>query len=224
MKNKGKLIVLEGLDGSGKSTQFERIYSILSKRGNNIKKISFPDYSDRSSELVKMYLAGEFSDDPSEVNAYAASTFYAADRYASYMRFWKKEHDNNTDILAARYTTSNCIYQMTKLDKSQWDEYLCWLEDYEYGRLELPRPDLVIFLDMPIEISQKLMSKRYNGDDSKKDIHESNPVFLEQCREAALYTAKRQDWKIVPCSKDDEPLSIDEITDKITRLIDSMEK
>ena len=219
MKNKGKLIVLEGLDGSGKSTQFERVYSILSDRGNKIKKISFPDYGERSSELVKMYLAGEFSDDPSEVNAYAASTFYAAERYASYMRFWKKERDNNTDILAARYTTSNCIYQMTKLDRAQWDEYLSWLEDYEYDKFGIPRPDKVVFIDMPIEVSQKLLSSRYGGNEDKKDIHERNVDFLKACREAALYTAKQKGWFILPCSDGDNPFTPERINEQLTAMI-----
>ena len=155
MKNKGRLIVIEGLDGSGKSTQLELLYDRLVKSGKDIMKISFPDYNERSSELVKMYLNGEFSSDPADVNAYAASTFYAADRYASYMRFWKAPYLAGKDILAARYTTSNCIYQMTKLPQEQWDNYLAWLEDYDYSKLELPKPDMVIFLDMPIEISQR---------------------------------------------------------------------
>lgn len=210
--------MLEGLDGSGKSTQLELLYDRLVKRGLNIRRISFPDYSDRSSELVKMYLNGEFSEDASEVNAYAASTFYAADRYASYMRYWKNDHLNGVDILAARYTTSNCIYQMTKLPRGEWDAYLEWIADFEYVKLELPRPDSVIFLDMPIEISQRLMSDRYNGDEQKKDIHENNVRFLKQCREAALYTAERQGWEVVPCSFGGEPLDVGAINDALMNL------
>lgn len=215
MKNKGRLIVIEGLDGSGKSTQLELLYERLVKSGKDIMKISFPDYNERSSELVKMYLNGEFSSDPADVNAYAASTFYAADRYASYMRFWKAPYLAGKDILAARYTTSNCIYQMTKLSKEQWDNYLAWLEDYEYSKLELPKPDMVIFLDMPIEISQRLMSERYGSDEAKKDIHESNVKFLQQCRQAALFTAEKQGWKIVPCSDGEKPLPLEAISDTL---------
>lgn len=220
MKNKGRLIVLEGLDGSGKSTQIELLFQRLLNKGMNIKKISFPDYSDKSSELVKMYLNGEFSSDPTEVNAYAASTFYAADRYASYMRYWKHDFQTGTDILAARYTTSNCIYQMTKLPKCEWNDYLDWLEDYEYGKLGLPKPDSVIFLDMPIEISQQLMTRRYNGDESQKDIHESNIDYLQQCREAALFTAERQKWSIIPCSKGGDPIPPDQINDDLYSLFE----
>lgn len=213
----GRLIVIEGLDGSGKSTQFELLYKRLSVDGRAIKKISFPDYGQPSSALVKMYLNGEFSSDPEAVNAYAASSFYAVDRYASYMRFWKSEYENGTDILAARYTTSNCIYQMTKLPKEKWDGYVLWLEEFEYERLGLPRPDKVIFLDMPIEISQRLLSGRYGGDESKKDIHESDVGFLEKCRQAALFSAEKCGWDIIDCSKDGEPLARDVINDKLMR-------
>lgn len=222
MCNKAKLVVLEGLDGSGKSTQFERIKEYLSGKGEKIKAISFPDYDEPSSALVKMYLSGEFSQNAGDVNAYAASSFYAVDRYASFKKFWQQDYENGAFVLAARYVTSNCIYQMVKLDDSKWDEYIEWLEDYEYGKLELPKPDMVIFLDMPIEISQKLMSGRYDGDESKKDIHEANVKFLQDCRKAALYTAKKQGWKIVKCSFGDEPLPIDEITEKILTLINEL--
>ena len=222
MGNIAKLVVLEGLDGSGKSTQFERLKEYLTAKGEKIKAISFPDYDQPSSALVKMYLNGEFSRNAEDINAYAASSFYAVDRYASFKKFWEQDYKDGAFVLAARYVTSNCIYQMVKLDESEWDEYVSWLEDYEYDRLELPRPDLVIFLDMPIEISQKLMSGRYEGDESKKDIHESNVRFLQSCRKAALYTAKKQGWKIVNCSDGENPLSIDEISEKILNLINDL--
>lgn len=214
----GKLVVLEGLDGSGKSTQFERVFDILSKRGDKVRKISFPDYDEPSSALVKMYLGGEFSDDPDDVNAYAASTFYAVDRYASFMKYWKNDFLSGVNILAARYATSNCIYQMAKLDKSEWDGFLKWLDDFEYVRLGIPNPDNVLFLDMPIEISQRLLTERYGGED-KKDIHESHVDFLNRCRQAALYSADKLGWKIIECSDGEKPLGIDVITDRILSLI-----
>lgn len=222
MDSKSKLVVLEGLDGSGKSTQFEKLSEYLTSKGVKLKAISFPDYDQPSSALVKMYLNGEFSESAEDVNAYAASSFYAVDRYASYKKFWEKDYAEGAFILAARYVTSNCIYQMVKLDESKWDEYLDWLGEYEYSKLELPEPDLVIFLDMPVEISQKLMSGRYDGDESKKDIHESNVRFLKDCRKAALYTAKKQNWQVVDCSSGDKPLAIDEITEKLKVLIDNI--
>ncbi|WP_295153198.1 deoxynucleoside kinase [uncultured Ruminococcus sp.] len=214
-----KLIVLEGLDGSGKSTQFDKLTEYLKGEGVSLKAISFPDYEDKSSTLVQMYLNGEIAGSAEAVNAYAASSFYAADRYISYKKYWEKDYADGNMILAARYVTSNCIYQMTKLPESEWESYLEWLADYEYNKLGLPRPDQVIFLDMPIEISQKLLSARYGGDESKKDIHEKNIEFLRTCRRAALFTAERQGWDMIECSKDGEPLSIDTIFEKLKEII-----
>lgn len=222
MTANSKLVVIEGLDGCGKSTQFELVGKYLGDKGIAVKPISFPDYEQPSSALVKMYLSGEFSSNAGDVNAYAASSFYAVDRYASYKKFWENDYKNGSLILAARYVTSNCIYQMVKLDKSCWNEYIEWLCDYEYVRLGLPRPDSVIFLDMPIEISQKLMSKRYSGDENKKDIHEANIKFLERCREAALYASNKMGWKIVNCSDGEKPLAIEHITREILECINSV--
>ncbi len=217
-----KLVVIEGLDGSGKSTQFEIIDSILEQNNIPHKSISFPDYDKPSSALVKMYLNGDFSKNAKDVNAYAASSFYAVDRYASFKLYWEDAYNSGKLILASRYVTSNAIYQMVKCDKSEWDEYLKWLSDYEYKKLGLPKPDLVIFLDMPIEISQKLLSKRYNGDENKKDIHEIDVEYLKNCRETALYTAKHQNWKIIKCAEGNNPISIDNITNKIINEIQKL--
>ena len=222
MLKKSKLVVLEGLDGSGKTTQFDKISEYLSAKGEKLKAISFPDYNNPSSALVKMYLGGEIAKNAEDVNAYAASSFYAVDRYASYKQFWEKDYKEGSFILAARYVTSNCIYQMTKLDSGEWDSYIDWLEDYEFTKLELPKPDMVIFLDMPIEISQRLMSERYNGDESKKDIHEANISYLNSCRKAALFTAQKQGWKIIKCNDGDKPKTIDEIFGEILGIIENL--
>lgn len=216
---KNKLVVIEGLDGSGKSTQFEIIDRYFTQNNIPHKSISFPDYTNPSSALVKMYLGGEFSKNAKDINAYAASSFYAVDRYASYKLYWEEAYKMGDLILASRYVTSNAIYQMVKCDKSEWNEYLDWLYDYEYSKLGLPIPDLVIFLDMPIEVSQKLLAKRYEGDESKKDIHEVDIEFLKSCREAALYTAKKQNWKIINCSDGKSPLPVNVITERILNEI-----
>ena len=181
-----KFIVIEGLDGSGKATQSKILAEKLMAQGKNIKKLEFPDYSNPSSALVKMYLGGEFGDKPSDVNPYAASAFYAVDRVASYLKFWKEDYQGDTVILSDRYATSNIIYQMSKLEKSQWDEFIEWQEDFEYNKLSIPKPDLVIYLDVEPEVSQKLMLKRYGGDNDKKDLHEKNLAFLLECRKSAL--------------------------------------
>ncbi|MBR1739492.1 MAG: deoxynucleoside kinase [Ruminococcus sp.] len=214
------IIVIEGLDGSGKSTQFEKLSEYFKEKGREVRAISFPDYDNPSSVLVKMYLGGEIAGSAGAVNAYAASSFYAVDRYVSFKQLWEQDYKDGKLILAARYVTSNYIYQMTKLDESDWDSYISWLEDYEYGKLGLPRPSLVIFLDMPIEISQRLMSARYGGDEGKKDIHESDIAYLKACRKSALYTAKRLGWKIIECSEGGEALPVDTIFEKIVRIVE----
>ena len=215
------LIVIDGLDGSGKTTQFDIIKEKLSER-YNVKAISFPDYEQPSSSLVKMYLNGEISQNADGVNAYAASSFYAVDRYASYKMFWEENYKNGDLIFASRYVSSNAIHQMVKLPENQCDAYLEWLDDYEYCRLGLPKPDMVIFLDMPVEISQKLMTERYNGDESRKDIHEINVEYLKACRKSALYAAEKLGWKVVECSKDGAPAAIDDISRNLLELINSV--
>lgn len=164
----GKLIVIEGLDGSGKSTQTELLQKKLAALSVDTKRIKLPDYDDPSSTLVRMYLGGEFGNDPSCVNVYAASSFYAVDRYASYSRHWKEDYLSGKVILADRYTSSNAVHQAVKLPQSEWDDYIKWLCDYEYEKLAVPKPDRIIYLDMPVDVSQQLMTKRYGGDEVKK--------------------------------------------------------
>ncbi len=218
----GKLIVIDGLDGSGKTTQFELIQKILSDRGISVKAISFPEYDKPSSTLVKMYLGGEFSKNAEDVNAYAASSFYAVDRYASYKLYWEKDYLDDKLILASRYVSSNAIHQMVKLPEEEWEKYLEWLIDYEHVKMDIPKADKVIFLDMPIEISQKLLSQRYNGDENKKDIHESNIEYLHRCRKSALFAAEKLGWAVVTCSNGENALPTDEISKKIMKIIDEV--
>lgn len=216
----GKLIVIEGLDGSGKATQASLLYDNL-KCKYDILKITFPDYKEPSSSLVKMYLNSEFSDNPDDVNAYAAASFFAVDRYASYMKYWKNDYLGGKIIISDRYSTSNMIYHMNKLPFEEWDKYLEWVEDYEYLKLSIPKPDIVIYLDVPIEISQQFMSKRYGGNESKKDIHEKNIEFLKKCRKSALYSAEKNNWKVINCAQNGKIKSIEEIHNEI---IETLEK
>lgn len=218
----GKVIVIEGLDGSGKATQTERLYELLSARGVQVRRVSFPDYDSPSSALVKMYLNGEFGSDPGDVNGYAAAAFYAVDRYASFKKDWGKAYDDGAVILCDRYATSNAVYQMTKVPQCEREEYLRWLEELEYGRLGIPRPDLVIYLDVPTDISQSLMSRRYDGDESKKDLHERNLAYLAQCGESARYSAMKLNWKVISCVRDGKMRSIDDISAEIAKLTDKL--
>ncbi|MBQ7990461.1 MAG: thymidylate kinase [Oscillospiraceae bacterium] len=204
--------VIDGLDGSGKSTQFGRLLAWDEK----LYGISFPDYDKPSAALVKMYLAGEFSADADGVNAYAASTFYAADRYASFKLYWEKEYRAGRDILASRYVSSNIIHQMPKLPEDRWDDFMAWAEDYEFGKLELPRPDKVLLLDIPVEVSQSRLRRRYAADGGHLDIHESDTAYMEHCRRAALYAADKCGWRVISCVDEGRELSEDEIFQKLS--------
>lgn len=221
----GKLIVIEGLDGCGKSTQLSLLEENLKKNGVDCRSVSFPDYEHASSTLVKQYLAGEFGNRPEDVGAYAASAFYAVDRYASFKKYWGNYYLSGGTVIAGRYVTSNAVHQASKLDPAKWEEYLAWLYDFEYEKMGIPKPDAVLFLDMPIEISQKLMSGRYGGNEQKKDIHERDLSYLEHCRRAALFTARYSGWQILPCAENGQARSIQEIAvDILARVLPIVRK
>lgn len=224
----GNLFVLEGLDGSGKATQAARLCESLNQRGTACKTVSFPDYAQPSSALVRMYLDGQFGSRPEDVNAYAAASFYAVDRFASYRQFWKNDQEHGTTIVADRYTTSNLIYQLTKLPRRDWEAFLAWVQDFEYAKLGLPQPSLTFFLDMPPDISQHLLDQRYQGDSQKKDLHERDIAYLNACRESAYYCAERLSWRVVPCAANGKPKTVPEISAEILgqvlRFSDNREK
>lgn len=218
----GKLIVIEGLDGSGKATQSKLLAQALGQRGIACRRIAFPNYQDPASTLVQMYLAGELGGLP-EVNPWAASLFYAVDRYASFVRDWQKDYRQGTVIIADRYATSNIPHQMSKLSPEQWEEYMAWQEDLEYKRMALPRPDVVLYLDMPPEISQGLLSNRYGAED-KRDLHERNLDYLLKCQKAALFGASRAGWKVLPCAVEGNPLLPEKISQQIIEIIENILK
>ena len=196
----GTLIVLEGLDGSGKATQAQALVEHLTERGFPVRKITFPDYESPSSALVRMYLGGEFGTDPSSVNAYAASSFYAVDRYASFKKDWEAFYRQGGVLIADRYATSNAVHQCSKLERADWDAFLQWLFHYEYQLLGIPAPDLVFFLQVDPAVSQELMRQRYQGDESRKDIHERNIAYLNRSRQAAEYCAQTLGWHSISCT------------------------
>lgn len=212
---KGNLITLEGLDGSGKATQTELLCRELTNKGVNLRRISFPNYDDMSSSLVKMYLNGEFGTNPNDVNPYAASSFFAVDRYASYKKYWGKDYEKGNLIIADRYTTSNIVFQLSKMPKEHWKDFINWVEDYEYNKLMLPRPNKTIYLSMPTEVSQKLLDVRYKGNEDKKDIHEGNEDFLKACYESGLYAADKLNWKVINCADGGNPKTINKVHEEI---------
>jgi dTMP kinase len=219
VNSKGKLIVIEGTDGSGKATQSALLVKHLKAQGYDVRELSFPCYGKPSCALVEMYLGGEFGDKPDSVNCYAASTFYAVDRYASYKKDWESFYENGGILVANRYVTSNLVHQMTKLPQREWSYFCQWLRDLEYEKFGIPKPDKVIFLHMPVEVSQKLMTHRYDGDESKKDIHEKDVEYLARCHQAAAYAVETDGWETLQCSKDGQPLSIEAIGEQVLERV-----
>lgn len=195
----GKLIVLEGTDGSGKSTQFSLLCSHMAEMGTPFHRIVFPQYEEPSSALARMYLDGVFGKNPSDVNPYAASTFYAVDRYASYKRVWGAGYERGGLVVSDRYTTANAVHQTGKLPPSQWEDFFHWLFDFEYGKLGLPAPDLVLYLDMPTERAVEMLRRREGETHTAGDIHEVDTAYLAQCRQVAQAAAKLYGWERVPC-------------------------
>lgn len=198
----GKLIVFEGIDGSGKSTQFKLLCDRLQAQDTSFRRLVFPQYSEPSSALLKMYLGGEFGSHPSDVNAYAASTFYAVDRYAAWKKVWGEDYRSGRLILSDRYTTSNAVHQGGKLPPAEQPAFFDWLFDFEYRKLELPEPDLVIYLDMPTEHSVRLLRTRESITHTTGDIHEIDSSYLSLCRQTALLAAQHYGWCKISCVDD----------------------
>ena len=217
----GKLIVFEGTDGSGKSTQFELLAKRLEAEQIGFQRLRFPQYEEPSSALIRMYLGGAFGDDPEAVNAYAASTFYAVDRYASYQRVWKDYYQGGGLVVSDRYTTSNAVHQGSKVPEAERVEFFRWLYDLEYDRMGLPRPDLVVLLDMPVELSEQLMRKREQSTGTHADIHERDEDYLKKCRDVALHAAKYYGWRTVSCAKDGAIRGVEDIHEEVYAIVKS---
>lgn len=209
---KGKLIVLEGTDASGKSTQFARLCQSLDERGIEYRRLVFPQYDKPSSALIRMYLGGEFGSKPGDVSAYAASTFFAVDRYASFQKDWGDYYRSGGLILADRYTTSNAIHQAAKLPDEEKQAYLDWLFDFEYRIMGLPQPDTVFFLDMPPQAVRELLAHRVG---KTEDIHEKDAVYLEKCYQTASALANQFQWNRVQCVKNEKLCTIEDIAQEI---------
>ena len=198
----GKLIVFEGTDGSGKSTQFQRCCEALEAQGRTFRTTRYPRYQEESSTLVRMYLSGKFGSHPSDVNAYAASTFYAVDRFAGYQQEWGHYYKSGGLMVLDRYTTSNAVHQASKLPKDQREEFFHWLFDLEYNRMGLPRPDQVIWLDMPTHLAVANLRRREATTHTHADIHEVDTGYLTACAQAAAQAAQLYGWQRIPCVND----------------------
>lgn len=212
---KGTLIVLEGIDGSGKSTQYRRLCQHMTAQGKPFHSVVFPRYDQDSSALVRLYLSGAFGTKPDDVNAYAASAFYAVDRFASYRLDWKPAYEAGGLILADRYTTSNACHQGSKLPDSELPAYFDWLYDFEYHRLELPRPDLVLYLDVELDVALAQMAERRRAGGGTGDIHEKDAAYLGQCLRAGRRAAAHYGWTRIACLRDGRMRDIEDIHEEL---------
>lgn len=211
----GKLIVFEGTDGSGKATQSELLCRRLETEGRAFRKITFPRYGKPSAAMVEEYLHGNLGKHPGDVNAYAASLFYAMDRYASWKQDWGTFYEDGGLIVADRYTTSNAVHQASKLPEEERKAYLDWLFDLEYRLLGLPAPDMVVYLDMPTELTEKMMRKREAASGTQADIHEQDKAYLRRCRENANEMARLCGWTVIRCGRDGAPRTIEDIQGEV---------
>ena len=196
----GKLIVIEGTDGSGKSTQFRLL-------------------TERVAALIRMYLGGEFGTKPSDVNAYAASAFYAVDRYASYKKVWGQWYEKGGLVLSDRYATSNAVHQASKEPEENRAAYLKWLYEFEYEKLGLPAPNLVIYLDVPTDFTEKMMRSREAATNTHADIHEQDLEYLATCRRTGKAAAAFYGWTVIDCVRDGQMRSIEDIHEEIYRHV-----
>ena len=215
----GKLIVIEGTDGSGKSTQFKLLTSRLEAENHRFQKLVFPQYSEPSSALIRMYLGGEFGLKPTDVNAYAASAFYAVDRYASYKKVWGQWYEEGGLVVSDRYTTSNAVHQASKETGEKQKEFLKWLYQFEYDQLGLPAPDLVIYLDVPTDFTEAMMRRREADTNTSADIHEQDMQYLATCRRTGKAAAEYYGWTVIQCVKDGAMRSIEDIHEEIYRHV-----
>ncbi len=222
---KYKLVVIEGVDSSGKETQTNKLMDNIRSLNLNAEKIVFPNYESETSSLVRMYLGGEFGKSADDVNPYMASAFFAVDRVGSIRSKWAQRLENADIVIADRYVTSNMIHQASKIsDVAERDKFLDWVYDFEYGKLELPEPDLVIFLDMPVKYARELMANRPNKIDnsSTKDIHEADEEYLNRSYDNAVSVAKRCGWHRISCVRDGNIRTIEDISQEIFELFKSI--
>jgi len=218
----GRLIVFEGTDGSGKATQTALLCRELDRRGVPYRRLEFPRYREESSALIRLYLSGAFGSHPGDVNAYAAATFYSVDRFASYRQDWGRFYESGGLVIADRYTTSNAVHQTPKLPREERRAFLKWLFDFEYRLLELPKPDRVVYLDLPTEISEEMMRRREEKTHTQADIHERDEAYLAACRESAELIINLCGWEKIDCSRDGQIRSPEDIHREVLARVENL--
>lgn len=215
----GRLIVFEGIDGSGKSTQMKLLREHLEKTGAEFRYLAFPQYNEPSSALIKMYLAGEFGQNPQDVNPYAASTFFAVDRFASWAKSWRGYYRSGGVLVTDRYTTSNAIHQGSKLPEGKRHDFFKWLYDFEFGLMELPSPDIVLYMDIPVETAVRRIALRGAG----TDIHERDEAYLRRCHESGLDAAQYYGWRMISCCAGERQKPEEEIHREVLSILSELE-
>lgn len=216
----GLFIALDGLDASGKETQSDLLCGTLRAQGYTVRELSFPQYGKKSAVPVELYLGGALGDNPEDTNAYAASSFFSVDRYISYRTDWIRDiEDRNTVIVSNRYTTANAVHQLSKLPREQWDGFLDWLWDFEFDKLGLPRPDIILYLEMHPDIAMRLLNHRSDETGRKKDIHEQSRTHLYKSYDAALYASEKLGWNRIRCFADGEARPIPDIHAEIWEIV-----
>lgn len=218
----GKLIVFEGTDGSGKATQTKLLCEELERRAIPYRKLTFPRYEEESSALIRLYLSGAFGAHADDVNAYAAATFYAVDRYASYRQDWGKFYEEGGLLIADRYTTSNAVHQTVKLPAQERQKFLDWLFDFEYRLLGLPAPTRVLYLDLPTEVSEQMMRHREQETGTSADIHEKDEAYLRHCRENAAFVVDYCGWQKIDCARDGKIRPMEDIHREVVQRVEDL--
>lgn len=218
-----RLFIIEGIDGSGKTTQVSLLRQRLIEAGKDVVQIKLPNYGSPACAPVERYLAGDYGKEADSVNAYAASAFFAVDRFAYYKTGWGEAYHDGKVILSDRYVSSNLLHQCAKLPEHQRKEYMDWLHDFEYEKMGSPRPDAVFYLDVPPQITGGLMSGRYEGDESKKDIHERDTEYLRRCYEMGIYCCEHLGFHRITClDEQGKMLPKETISDAIFRKIEHL--
>lgn len=215
----GKLIVLEGTDGSGKATQARMMGQRLQREGIAFREIDFPRYGNPFAEPANLYLHGVLGSEPGDVNAYASSVLFAVDRFASYKEEWGTFYEQGGVVIANRYTTSNAVHQASKLPAGERREYLDWLFDLEYRRLGLPAPDLVVYLDLPTELSEQMLRRRETATGTQADIHEQDEEYLRSCRMNARDIAHDLGWTVIHCDREGAVRTVEDIHEEIWQQV-----
>ena len=216
------LFLFEGTDGSGKATQAKLLCETLAQRGIAYREIDFPRYGNPFAEPANLYLHGALGNRPGDVNAYAASVLYAVDRFASYKEDWGGFYEEGGIVVANRYTTSNAVHQASKLPEGERQAFLDWLFDLEYGRMGLPAPDLVLYLDLPTEVSEKMLRHREQATATAADIHEQDGAYLRRCREGAREIARDLGWSVIDCAAGDAPRTVEDIRREVLSRVEPL--